>query len=126
MNAQTVLNMENQSDQPDRGIEFLADMLTGFFHALEGTEPGQNSDHTGISHEVGAIGWPDTGMPGRALEIALDPTNAFTFLQTVLLDDVLANLVVARGTIHSSVTSPSASVRRLARCSGCSSTHLSR
>ena len=94
VNAQTVLNVENQSGQPDRGIEFLADVLTGFFHALEGTEPGQNSDHTGISHEVGAIGWPDTGMPGRALEIALDPTNAFTFLQTVLLDDVLANMVV--------------------------------
>ena len=92
--AQTVGNLENQSGTPDRGLEFLADMLSGFFHALEGTEPGVNCDHTGLSYQVGAIGWPDTGLPGRALEIALDPTNAFTFLQTVLIDDVLANTVV--------------------------------
>ena len=28
-------------------------------------------------------------MPGRALEVALDSADAFTFLQTILLDDVL-------------------------------------
>ena len=48
-----------------------------------------------MSHQVGAIGWPDGGLPGRGLEIALDPTNAFTFLQTVLFDDVLANMVTS-------------------------------
>jgi hypothetical protein len=45
---------------------------------------------------VGAIGWPDGGLPGRGLEIALDPTNAFTFLQTVLFDDVLATTMSAQ------------------------------
>jgi hypothetical protein len=92
--AQTAANVENQSGNPERGLEFLADVLSGFFHALEGTEPGVNSDHTGVSYQVGAIGWPDSGLPGRALEIALDPTNVFTFLQTVLIDDVIANTVV--------------------------------
>ncbi len=89
INAQTAVNEVNESSSPDRGQQFLADVLTSFFHALEGTRPGQNSDHTGVSYHVGAIGWPDGGMPGRGLEIALDQTNAFTFLQQVLLDDVL-------------------------------------
>ena len=98
VNAQAILNIVN-SGQPDRGLPFLRDVLEGFFHALEGTtqaeEPdgvtasGLNSDSTGVAYRVGAIGWPDTGLPGRGLEIALDPDNAFTFLQTVLLDDVL-------------------------------------
>lgn len=90
-NVQTVQNVQNASET-NRGHEFLGDLLDGFFHALEGTGAGGlNSDRTGVSYKVGAIGWPDGGLPGRGLEIALDPTNAFTFLQTVLLDDVLAN-----------------------------------
>jgi hypothetical protein len=62
---------------------------------LEGTQPGKNSDSTAVSHEVGAIGWPASGLPGRGLEIALGPQNAFTFLQTVLFDDVLPNTIAA-------------------------------
>jgi hypothetical protein len=89
VNVQTIVNSIINASNPDRGIEFLGDGLTGFFHALEGTAPGLNSDRTGVSYKVGAIGWPDGGLPGRALEIALDSTNAFTFLQTVLFDDVL-------------------------------------
>src|SRR5207248_1024707 len=50
---------------------------------------------TGVSYKVGAIGWPGGGLPGRGLEIALDPSNAFTFLQTVLFDDVLAKKMSA-------------------------------
>ena len=50
---------------------------------------GQNSDCTVLPYKFGEIGWPQRGTPGRALELALDPTNAFTFLQTVLFDDVL-------------------------------------
>jgi hypothetical protein len=54
-----------------------------------GTRSGGQSDHTGVSYQVGAVGWPDSGIPGRGLEIALSPRNAFSFLQTVLFDDVL-------------------------------------
>jgi hypothetical protein len=89
--AQAVMNVIN-STQKDRGHQFLGDMLTGFFHALEGTAPGRNSDLTGVSYKVGAVGWPDGGLPGRGLEIALDPAHAFTFLQKVLLDDVLKTM----------------------------------
>ena len=94
-NAQAAVNAVNQAGNPDRGQQFLADLLSGVFHALEGTEPGKNSDSTGVSHEVGAVGWPASGLPGRGLEIALAPENAFTFLQAVLFDDVLANTVTA-------------------------------
>jgi hypothetical protein len=106
-NAQAVLNIRNAPGHPDRGLPFVADVLTGSFHALQGTTQGQNadrttrpgadSDQTGISYKVGAIGWPDTGLPGRGLEIALPPSNAFTFLQTVLFDDVLANTITGGG-----------------------------
>jgi hypothetical protein len=95
VSAQAVVNVNNQSGNPDRGQQFLGDMLSGVLHALEGTEPGQNSDSTAVSHQVGAIGWPARGIPGRALEIALAPESAFTFLQTVLFDDVLANTMTA-------------------------------
>jgi hypothetical protein len=91
--AQGVLNEVNQGGNPDRGQQFLADILSGLFHALEGTEPGKNSSYTAASHEVGAIGWPASGLAGRGLEIALGPENAFTFLQQVLFDDVLTNSV---------------------------------
>jgi hypothetical protein len=93
--AQTVVNFVNASNL-DRGLQFLGDALTGFFHALEGTAPGINSDRTGVSYKVGAIGWPDGGLPGRGLEIALDSTNAFTFLQAVVFDDILANAMSNR------------------------------
>jgi hypothetical protein len=89
VSAQDVVNVANNKGHPDRGQQFLGDVLTGFFNALEGTTDG-NSDQTGIGFQVGAIGWPAGGLPGRGIEIALDPARAFTFLQTVLFDDVLA------------------------------------
>ena len=92
--VQVLGNIVNQAGNPDRGIQFFGDLLTGFFHSLQGTLPGINADSTGIAYKVGAIGWPDTGVPGRGLEIALDQTNAFTFLQTVLFDDVLLNTML--------------------------------
>jgi len=97
--VQGVANMVNDPGDPERGLAFFGDLLSGFFHALEGTLPGatnnqgKNSDFTAISHKLGAIGWPESGLPGRGLEIALDPTNAFTFLQTVLFDDILINTI---------------------------------
>ena len=89
-------NIVNQSGEPTRGLQFFGDLLSGFFHVLQGTLPGINSDSTGLAYKVGAIGWPDTGVPGRGLEIALDQTNAFTFLQTVLFDDVIAKTMLAQ------------------------------
>lgn len=87
--VQTVANVINVFNQWDRGQKFLGDVVSGLFHALHGTGPGQNSDRTAVSYKVGAIGWPGGGAPGRGLEIALDPTNAFTFLQRELFEDVL-------------------------------------
>jgi len=97
--VQGVANMENDPGDPERGLAFFGDLLSGFFHALEGTLPGvtnnqgKNADFTAVSYKLGAIGWPDSGVPGRGLEIALDPTNAVTFLQTVLFDDILVNTI---------------------------------
>jgi len=95
INVQAVANTMNAAGHPDRGQLFLGDVLTGFFRALQGSQPGRNSDRTDIAYKVGAIGWPDGGLPGRGLEIALDPSRAFTFLQTILFDDVLQNTMAA-------------------------------
>ena len=92
--VQVLGNIVNQSGNPTRGLQFFGDLLSGFFHSLQGTLPGINADSTGIAYQVGAIGWPDSGVPGRGLEIALDQTNAFTFLQTVLFDDILLNTML--------------------------------
>jgi hypothetical protein len=93
ISAQAVANIENDAGQTDRGHQFIGDLLTGFLHALQGTSLGTNSDHTDISYKVGAIGWPDGGVPGRGLEMALDERRAFSFVQNVLLDDVVKNTV---------------------------------
>ena len=87
-------NIVNQSGEPTRGLQFFGDLLSAFFHTLQGTLPGINADSTGLAYKVGAIGWPDTGVPGRGLEIALDQTSAFTFLQTVLFDDIIATTML--------------------------------
>ena len=94
LNVQAVANTVNAAGHPDRGQQLLGDLLTGVLNALQGTENGANSDRTDISYKVGATGWPDGGIPGRGLEIALDPTKAFSFLQKVLLDDILKNTMV--------------------------------
>jgi hypothetical protein len=83
----------NAADHPDRGGQFVGDVLTGFLNALQGTTSG-NSDRSDISYKVGAIGWPDGGVPGRGLEVALDSSRAFSFLQTALFDDVLTKVMV--------------------------------
>ena len=95
LNAQTVLNLHNHTAEPSRGLAFVGDVLTGFFHALEGTTPLGTSEEIAVSYRVGAIGWPDGGMPGRGLEVALDPRVAFSFLQEVILDDVLGTRMPA-------------------------------
>jgi hypothetical protein len=87
--VQAAANVMSVFNQFDRGQQFLGDAVSGVLHGLHGTGPGQSSDSTDVSYKLGAIAWPGNGMPARGVEIALDPTNAFTFLQTVLFDDVL-------------------------------------
>jgi hypothetical protein len=93
LSVQAAANVVNIFDHKDRGQQFLGDLVRGVFHALHGTGPGQDSESTSLPYKFGAIGWPERGVPGRALEIALDSTNAFTFVQNVLFDDVLATFM---------------------------------
>jgi len=75
----------------------LGDLLTGLLNALQATNRtflNSNSNSTDVSYKVGAVGWPSNGIPGRGIEIALPRETAFTFLQTVLFDDVLTNTMV--------------------------------
>jgi FAD binding domain len=80
------------------GTWWLGDMAGGKLNRelASNTTSGTNaiSDRTDISYKVGAIGWPDGGIPGRGLEIALDPTVAFSFLQNQLFDDLLKNTMI--------------------------------
>ena len=94
INVQAVANTANASDHPDRGLQFLGDMLTGLLNAFQGTINGKNADSTDVSYKIWAFGWPTDGVPGRGIEIALPPERAFTFLQNVLLDDVLTGTMI--------------------------------
>ena len=94
INVQEVANTINASDHPDRGQQFLGDMLTGLLNAFQGTINGLNADSTDVAYKISAFGWPTNGVPGRGIEIALPPDTAFTFLQNILLDDVLINTMV--------------------------------
>ena len=68
---------------PDVAQPFLTGLLSG----LLGTANSRlRSDKTGVS--VGAVGFPDSGVMGTAIEIALAPADAFGFLQTEILDHV--------------------------------------
>lgn len=86
LTAQAIANVINHYSNQDRGQQFLADLVSGLFHGLHGTGPGQNSDITGVPYKFAAIGWPARGIPGRAIEVVLDYRNAFTFLQTLFQD----------------------------------------
>jgi hypothetical protein len=83
---------------PPDGAWWLGTFASGSisWSLASNTTAGDNkiSDQTGISYKVGAIGWPDGGIPGRALEIALAPTMAFSFLQNDLFDDILQNTMI--------------------------------
>ncbi len=69
------------------GREVAEALLTGILSGLLGTANcDMRSDKTGVS--VGALGFPASGMMGTALEIALAPADAFSFLQTEILDRV--------------------------------------
>jgi hypothetical protein len=71
-----------------------AAVMSGLLNGIQGTPqpsgPPQLAVTAGVSYEVGAVGWPDSGIPGTALEIALHPDVAFTFIQNQLLNGVFA------------------------------------
>lgn len=94
MNVQAVANTANEPGKPDRGQQFLGDLLTGFLSAFQGTADGKNGDTTDVSHKIWGFGWPTNGVPGRGIEIALPQEKAFSWLQTVLFDDILTNTMV--------------------------------
>lgn len=88
VNVQAVLNAElRRADS--RGRQFLADLLDTVLHALQGTGQGQVSTTTGVSYKIGAIGWPNDGIPGRGIEIGLHQDVAFSFLQKTIFDRIL-------------------------------------
>jgi hypothetical protein len=93
VSAQAVANGNNEANHPDRGLQFLGDALSGFLHAIQGTTNGATGNTTDVSYKISGFGWPANGVPGRGLEIALPSDVAFTFLQTVLFDDVITNIV---------------------------------
>lgn len=92
-NVQAVAN-ETNSGHADRGQQFLADALSGFLNAVQGTVYGVLGDTTDVSHKIWSVGWPADGIPGRGIEIALPQDKAFTFLQSVLFDNVFAKTMV--------------------------------
>ncbi|MCU1265464.1 MAG: hypothetical protein JWM21_1782 [Acidobacteria bacterium] len=75
---------------PDGGLVGQA-FLTGVLSGLLGTANcARVSDKTGVS--VGALGFPESGVMGTAMEIALSPADAFGFLQTEILDHADLNM----------------------------------
>ncbi len=92
INVQAVLN-EIENRPADRGHQFLGDILDTVLHALQGTREGLTSTTTGVSYEVGAIGWPEGGIPGRGIEVALHRDVAFTYLQRTIFDAILDPLM---------------------------------
>jgi hypothetical protein len=92
LSAQAVANTANEASQPDRGQQFLADALSGFLHAVQGTTNAATGNTSDVSYKIWGFGWPANGFPGRGLEIALPQETAFTFLQSVLFDDALATM----------------------------------
>lgn len=83
VNAQTVLNEEHRSEE-NRHRSVMGDVLTGLLNVIKGTVVEDLSDTTGPSSKVGATGFTDDGLPGKALEIALPPEIAFSFFQAIL------------------------------------------
>lgn len=69
---------------PLRGRQFVGDLLDGILDALQGTYEEPKCSIAGLSYKVGAIGWPSTGIPGRAFEVAVKHEIAFSYIQALL------------------------------------------
>lgn len=67
-------------------IDIAQPALTGFLASLLGTATSNPGLSTGTS--VGAIGFPDSGLVGAGIEIALPAEAAFGFLQVNILDQL--------------------------------------
>ncbi|UZO82380.1 FAD-dependent oxidoreductase [Aquimarina sp. ERC-38] len=83
LQVKAMWNQTNESDKR-RGHKFLDDILEGILDALQNTYEEVVSDFTGLSYEVGAIGWPDGGFPGRGYEVALPSTVAFSYTVEIM------------------------------------------
>ena len=83
-------------DPKYRSSYFLGDLLTGALNAIQGTIDSDLSDHTDISSKSGSVGWGSGGIPGRGLEIAIHPEKAFSFVQRVLIDEVMNGMMIGQ------------------------------
>ncbi len=68
----------------NRAFDLAQPMLTGLLAAVLGTSKSNPGISVGTS--VGAIGFPDSGLVGTGLEIAMPVETAFGFLQSHILD----------------------------------------
>lgn len=68
----------------NRAFDIAQPMLTGLLGAVLGTAKSNPGISVGTS--VGAIGFPDSGLVGTGLEIAMPVETAFGFLQSHILD----------------------------------------
>lgn len=83
LEVKAMWNATHESDA-NRGHKFLSDILEGILDALQGTYEEPKSEISGLSYKVGAIGWPQTGLPGRGFEVAVSPSIAFTYVNDLL------------------------------------------
>ena len=60
-------------------------IVSGVFSGLFGVTDGR-SESIGVASEVGAIGFPGSGVMGTALEVGMRPADAFPFIQNEILD----------------------------------------
>lgn len=62
-------------------------LVSGLFGGLLGVKDGR-AETTASAKDTGAIGFPEGGIMGTAIEVAMPPEEAFYFLQTEVLDRV--------------------------------------
>jgi hypothetical protein len=68
----------------NRAFDIAQPMLTGLLAAVLGT--ATSNPGISVGTDVGAIGFPDSGLVGTGLEIAMPVETAFGFLQSQILD----------------------------------------